>query len=99
MVYPCIPQFYYIKLGFKGVYIPCFPDVIAIWRHVIIVNDLKVVFSHCAVRWPGGMATDFESRGPGLDPHSRRHAASSVSMTHQLPLARTFTAKEAAAPS
>ena len=27
-VYPCIPQFYYIKVGFKGVYISrtCFPD-------------------------------------------------------------------------
>ena len=26
---PCIPQFYYIKVGFKGVYITrtCFPDV------------------------------------------------------------------------
>ena len=28
-VYPCIPQFYYIKVGFKGVFIArtCFPDV------------------------------------------------------------------------
>ena len=28
-VYPCIPQFYCIKVGFKGVYITrtCFPDV------------------------------------------------------------------------
>ena len=27
-VYPCIPQFYYIKVGFKGVIIAptCFPD-------------------------------------------------------------------------
>ena len=27
-VYPCIPQFYYIKVGFKGVYIAltCFPN-------------------------------------------------------------------------
>ena len=27
-VYPCIPQFYYIKVGFKGVFITrtCFPD-------------------------------------------------------------------------
>ena len=27
-VYPCIPQFYFIKVGFKGVYIArtCFPD-------------------------------------------------------------------------
>ena len=27
-VYPCEPQFYYIKVGFKGVYISrtCFPD-------------------------------------------------------------------------
>ena len=27
-VYPCIPQFYYIKVGFKGVYYSwtCFPD-------------------------------------------------------------------------
>ena len=26
--YPCIPQFFYIKVGFKGVYITrtCFPD-------------------------------------------------------------------------
>ena len=29
MVYPCIPQFCYIKVGYKGVYITktCFPDV------------------------------------------------------------------------
>ena len=28
-IYPCIPQFYYIKVGFKGVLIArtCFPDV------------------------------------------------------------------------
>ena len=28
MVYPCIPQFFYVKVGFKGVYIArtCFPD-------------------------------------------------------------------------
>ena len=28
-VYPCIPQFCYIKVGFKGVYFSwaCFPDV------------------------------------------------------------------------
>ena len=27
-VYPCIPQFFYVKMGFKGVYISriCFPD-------------------------------------------------------------------------
>ena len=27
-VYPCIPKFYYIKVGFKGVFIArtCFPD-------------------------------------------------------------------------
>ena len=27
-VYPCIPQFYYIKVGYKGVFISrtCFPD-------------------------------------------------------------------------
>ena len=27
-LYPCIPQFYYIKVGFKGAYISrtCFPD-------------------------------------------------------------------------
>ena len=28
MVYPCIPQFYYMKVGHEGVYITpkCFPD-------------------------------------------------------------------------
>ena len=27
-IYPCIPQFYYIKVGFKGAFIArtCFPD-------------------------------------------------------------------------
>ena len=30
-VYPCIPQFCYIKVGFEGVYISrtCFPDDVA----------------------------------------------------------------------
>ena len=37
-VYPCKPQFYYMKVGFKGVYITwiCFRDINTI--HVLFCN-------------------------------------------------------------
>ena len=35
-VYPCKPQFYYIKVGCKGVYITwtCYPDAIMLTSHL-----------------------------------------------------------------
>ena len=44
-VYPCKPQFYYIKVGFKGVNIiwACFRDV---WADMS-----ECTFSHVAVHW------------------------------------------------
>ena len=41
IVYPCIPQFYYIEVGFKGVYISrtCFPDI-----------DIVLRQNHCTIR-------------------------------------------------
>ena len=37
-VYPCIPQVYYIKVGFKGVYIirTCYPDVSTMLQSVVL---------------------------------------------------------------
>ena len=41
-VYPCTPQFYYIKVGCKGVYITrtCYPDVLG------VLNIFEVPFLH-----------------------------------------------------
>ena len=44
---PCIPQFYYIKVGFKGVYITrtCFPDGESIsLRLSVVPNCLSLTF-------------------------------------------------------
>ena len=42
-VYPCKPQFYYIKVGCKGVFITrtCYPDVLAKVQHI---PDIMAVF-------------------------------------------------------
>ena len=36
-VYPCEPQFYYIKVGFKGVIKACFRDVFILMLSLILV--------------------------------------------------------------
>ena len=37
-VYPCKTQFYYIKVGFKGIFIawPCFPDDYEKYAHAVL---------------------------------------------------------------
>ena len=47
-VYPCKPQFYYIKVGFKGVKIICFRNAKQIEKKIVIFKNninLNVVFS------------------------------------------------------
>ena len=46
---PCIPQFFYIKVGFKGVYIArtCFPDGSSVFQMRLLTkvqsqNDLTI---------------------------------------------------------
>ena len=44
IIYPFTPQFYYIKVGFKGVYFSwtCFPDIFLYYYH-FISSQLDVV--------------------------------------------------------
>ena len=44
-IYPCIPQFYYIKVGYEGVYITrtCFPDVMDCPIIIIWVSPLSLL--------------------------------------------------------
>ena len=41
--YPCIPQFHYIKVGYKGVFISwtCFPDDIIMQRGIISGSEMN----------------------------------------------------------
>ena len=43
-IYPCIPQFYYIKVGLKGVFIArtCFPDVMLIVKYIAHIAPLPL---------------------------------------------------------
>ena len=64
-VYPCKPQFYYIKVGFDGVKIikVCFRDDYCIkWAHVCPLYVQQLIWSHhirrCSFKWPNPGNTD-----------------------------------------
>ena len=53
-VYPCKPQFYYIKVGFKGIKImlTCFHDVFGLFHvycHGLFALSLGVIGRSCSV--------------------------------------------------
>ena len=48
---------------------------------MVTQNGRKICMTINSTRWPSGRVSDFESRGPGFDPHKGHHVVS-LSKTH-----------------
>ena len=83
-IYPCKPQFYYIKVGCKGVFIirTCLHDAMVTTVQLIPLQSCQSklhILSYSnpgEAWWPSGRASDTGARGRGFDPHSGRPVVS-----------------------